>query len=128
MAGDDKTRFCIQCNKHIHDLSAISRAEAEAFCRRDPTACVRFTRNELGLTLTADSGRTGWFRKVAWIFPTWLGLSAGAGCMQVTQGAPCPPRLETKVDSEAIRIATQTANDIQSQLNQPLELVLSRFG
>lgn len=33
MAGDDTSRFCTQCNKHVHDLSAMVRDEAEVFCR-----------------------------------------------------------------------------------------------
>lgn len=34
MRGDDTTRFCEQCSLHVHDLTAMSNAEAESLLRR----------------------------------------------------------------------------------------------
>ncbi len=31
MEGDDRTRFCRECSLHVHNISAMSRAEAERF-------------------------------------------------------------------------------------------------
>jgi hypothetical protein len=128
MVGSETARFCTQCNRHVHDLSAMIRAEAEAFCRLNPTACVRLFRNEWSEVITTDSPKPGWVRKLAWVVPAWLGLTANVGCMQVTQGAYCPPKLTARDSSDAVRLALQTATDFEGQLSQPVEDVLERFG
>src|SRR4051812_9906801 len=43
MAGDERRRFCAGCGKHVHNLSAITRAEAERLvCEQAGNLCVRF--------------------------------------------------------------------------------------
>lgn len=59
MAGDEKSRRCAQCNLSVHNLSAMTRAEAEAIVARkvgEPGArvCVRFFRRADGTILTRD--------------------------------------------------------------------------
>lgn len=59
MTGDEKSRHCAQCNLRVHNLSAMTRAEAEAFLapRAGPDAgrvCVRFYRRADGTILTRD--------------------------------------------------------------------------
>jgi hypothetical protein len=48
MRGDDKTRFCDTCGKHVHDLSAGTEAEARALFRETERPCVRYTRDASG--------------------------------------------------------------------------------
>jgi hypothetical protein len=37
MRGDDRTRFCDQCNQNVHDVSELTRAEAlRLVARRRP--------------------------------------------------------------------------------------------
>jgi hypothetical protein len=58
MAGDDRKRFCGDCRKHVYDLSAMTREEAEALVTtvgadgRPP--CVRLYRRADGTVMTAD--------------------------------------------------------------------------
>jgi hypothetical protein len=106
------------------------RAEAEAFCRQNPTACVRFSKSHDGEVITADSNRSGWFRKLAWIVPAWLGLSAGVGCLQRTQGAMCMPKPVTAVstDTVSIRAAEAAAIEPARLLNKNLRDVARSFG
>jgi hypothetical protein len=52
MTGDDRVRFCPECNRYVHSLSAMSRAEAEAFLRTDGRVCMRFDRGADGRVLT----------------------------------------------------------------------------
>src|ERR1700729_1693933 len=33
MTGDDRSRFCGQCEKHVYDVSSMSAEEAEGFLR-----------------------------------------------------------------------------------------------
>jgi hypothetical protein len=61
MSGDDKKRFCSLCKLHVHNLSAMSEGEAEAFVRQAEVeragggrVCVRFYRRADGTVLTQD--------------------------------------------------------------------------
>ena len=53
MIGDERVRFCGQCQLNVYDLSAMTRAEAEAFvARTEGRLCVRFYRRKDGSILT----------------------------------------------------------------------------
>jgi len=53
MDGDERARFCNHCQKHVYNLSAMSRAEAEALVReKEGKLCVRFYRRRDGTMLT----------------------------------------------------------------------------
>lgn len=56
MTGDDQTRHCDQCNFKVHNLSAMSRTEAEAFLQRagEGRTCIRFFRRADGTIMTRD--------------------------------------------------------------------------
>ena len=43
MSGDDKKRFCGHCQKHVHNLSAMSGKEAENLLGNSPNLCVRYS-------------------------------------------------------------------------------------
>jgi hypothetical protein len=51
---DDRVRFCGECRKHVFNLSAMTRAEAEALVASTGEACVRFYRRADGTVATAD--------------------------------------------------------------------------
>ncbi len=57
MVGDERERFCLSCDKQVFNISAMARAEAEAFLASrvegDP-ACIRFYRRADGTVLTGD--------------------------------------------------------------------------
>jgi hypothetical protein len=56
MIGTEQIRFCEQCNKHVYNLSAMSRGEAAALIASAPKGrlCARLTRDTAGVTVTAD--------------------------------------------------------------------------
>src|SRR4029453_10412011 len=55
MTGDERVRFCKQCNLHVYNLSEMSREEAEEFVsRRGGRTCVKFFRRGDGTVLTKD--------------------------------------------------------------------------
>lgn len=55
MDGDDKARFCGQCEKHVYNLSAMTSDEAAALIRNtEGRLCVRYYRRADGTMLTAD--------------------------------------------------------------------------
>ena len=64
MTGDEKRRFCGACNKHVHDLSAMTATGAEETLAAEPDICVRYTVNEDG-TLVHESSRRYFFKAAA---------------------------------------------------------------
>lgn len=56
MTGGEQKKFCDSCAKHVHNLSEMSRDEAERFVTANPTGvCIRFHRDAgTGRMLTAD--------------------------------------------------------------------------
>ena len=44
MTGDDARRFCSLCNQHVHNLSAMTEADARAVVAQEDV-CVRYTVN-----------------------------------------------------------------------------------
>lgn len=55
MSGDEKRRLCAQCGLHVHNLSAMTREEAEALVGgAEGRLCVRLYRRADGTVLTRD--------------------------------------------------------------------------
>jgi len=55
MTGDDRARFCQHCQKHVFNLSAMTRAEAESLIvEKEGKFCGRFHRRTDGRMLTRD--------------------------------------------------------------------------
>src|SRR4051794_32178067 len=76
MKGDERTRFCQGCQKHVHNLSAMPRAEAERLvCEAAGHLCVRMSMDSSGTVLTVDcaQGKQRATRR-GWRFWTGMGL------------------------------------------------------
>lgn len=93
MRGDDRVRFCTQCNLNVHNLSAMSEDEAAAFlAMRDGRVCVAYERREDGSAVFADRPTTS--RRSLPVMPyatptrrpRWLVPAAIAGAL-ATAGA-----------------------------------------
>ncbi len=55
MKGDDRERFCEECEKSVYNLSAMTRDEAtRLLAEREGSICVRMYRRADGTMLTAD--------------------------------------------------------------------------
>jgi hypothetical protein len=55
MSGDARVRFCGRCEKNVYNLSAMTRAAAEALIsEKEGRLCVRFYQRADGTMLTAD--------------------------------------------------------------------------
>jgi hypothetical protein len=63
MVGDERTRHCSLCEKSVHNLSDMTRPEAEAFVRANLVkgACVRLYRRADGKVVNGDCGRDAEF-------------------------------------------------------------------
>src|SRR5437867_12357765 len=66
MEGDERSRFCRQCAKHVYNFSEMSAREAKDLIReREGHLCARFYQREDGTVLTADCP-TGAERPLHW--------------------------------------------------------------
>ena len=55
MTGDERARFCGQCQKNVYNLSAMTRGQIEALIHeKEGKFCGRFYRRPDGRMLTAD--------------------------------------------------------------------------
>lgn len=54
MLGDERTRTCGVCKHEVHDLGALTEADAETLLARSEKLCVRFYRRADGRVVTAD--------------------------------------------------------------------------
>lgn len=55
MAGDDRARFCRQCQKHVYNFSAMTTMEVEPLVlKNEGNLCGRMYRRKDGTVLTAD--------------------------------------------------------------------------
>ena len=55
MTGDDRARFCAQCQKHVYNLSEMTAEDASDLIReKEGRLCVRFYQRADGTVLTAD--------------------------------------------------------------------------
>ncbi|WP_437672047.1 hypothetical protein [Sorangium sp. So ce131] len=91
MAGDDRVRFCGQCQKHVYNLSEMPREEAEQFIRQAAGgACIRLYRRADGTVITADCPVGARVRRVRNLALATVGsgvLAAGAALAGVNS---CP--------------------------------------
>lgn len=55
MAGDDRARFCAQCEKHVYDFSKMTAAEGLSLIQeKEGQVCARLWRRADGTVITAD--------------------------------------------------------------------------
>jgi hypothetical protein len=55
MAGDERTRFCLECNKNVHNLSAMTRQQAASLIsERQGKLCARFSLRPDGTLITLE--------------------------------------------------------------------------
>jgi hypothetical protein len=98
MTGDARARFCKHCSKHVFNLSAMTRAEAETLVReKEGKFCGRFSRRRDGRMLTADCpiGLRRCRERLGYVGATLLGvlMFVLTGCRrpEVMGGISAPP-------------------------------------
>lgn len=60
MDGDERKRFCKQCDKHVHNLSGMAQDEAQALLDSTSNLCVLYSSNDQGDVLFRDSSDPQW--------------------------------------------------------------------
>lgn len=85
MHGNDRVRFCDQCQLHVYNLSALTRDAAEALVtEKEGHLCVRMYRRQDGTVITADCGG-GWKLRAK-----RLGRLTALACAAVLSGIVAP--------------------------------------
>lgn len=94
MTGDDRKRFCTGCQKHVHNLSAMPRDEAERLvCEGAAGLCIRYEQGPDGTPLTLEYQKAGRIRG-GWRL--WTAVGAIGACMAgavqaLVTGRPAAP-------------------------------------
>lgn len=91
MDGDGTVRFCRLCKKNVHDLSAMTEAEAVAFLSGGDQPCIRYLHDARGDVLFTD--RPGLFSRLAASAALAFGGLVAGGCMG-KPACPGPPTAE----------------------------------
>lgn len=111
LQGDGDVRFCGECKQQVHDLSALTEAEAQEFLARDTTSCVRFVQSAgevvprsrkgyrllgLGAGLVAGGVATDSLHTASRSFARWRGSRSWAsgwppGSRTPSARSPWPP-------------------------------------
>ena len=95
MDGDDRVRFCRECNRNVYNLTAMTRREARrVIAEREGRLCVRFYQRRDGTVLTSDcpvgakrSFLLGGVRAAAAVVAVAAGVKALSACNPVDDQA-----------------------------------------
>ena len=83
MQGDERVRFCGQCELNVYNLSAMEREEAQAFVREsEGKVCVRMFKRRDGTVITQDCPvglRAILRRRLSWLAGLAASLLATVG-------------------------------------------------
>ena len=114
MPGDDRARFCAQCEKHVYNLSKLSADEAtELILEKEGDLCARFYQRADGTVLTADCpvGANRVLKRMRWLVGAAVSLVAVSFAIPivVTEASESPeirPKLYRTWDIAVIKVKT----------------------
>src|SRR5215813_4255210 len=120
MTGDDRARFCAECNKQVYNFAEMTRSEAEALLGRSSgQICARLERTADGRIVTAPEPITS--RRLRLNMPN---VAAAIAAALVSTGIPVgeaapraarPPVIQSKQADRSADQKTQT--DPESSLS-----------
>jgi len=92
MTGDERVRMCGSCNKHVYNLSSMTRDEAEALIvEKEGKLCVRYFQRRDGTILLADcTVGVAQTRKSRWIAAGMTALLGAGGVIAYKLTKPEP--------------------------------------
>lgn len=105
MTGDDRVRFCGQCEKPVYDLSGLTRSEAEELLHQHAgKLCARFYQRPDGTILLADcevgKKRVRKRRRITAAAALLFGTSAGVAGLVQRMGQDEEAEAQLKVDPD----------------------------
>lgn len=119
MEGDERKRFCSHCQKHVHNLSAMTRDEAVALVGSGQNLCVRMERRGDGSTVVKDCPQTRVARDTAARL-AGAGLAAGSALALAACGdAGRPPEQRATMGEMICPVESSTGGELQPLLGSP---------
>ena len=120
MVGDDRLRHCAACKKDVHNLSAMTRDEIDAFLARagatGPMPCISLFQRADGTVLTADCPVGIRRRRARSLLAATLGLGAAAviaftalALLQQSAVSGCSLRASVAEETPVPRTASELA-------------------
>ena len=130
LEGGDRARFCPTCNKHVQNLSAMTRAEAETFLNSPEPLCVTYQRDIRSRVLTLDYNSTPRPKSRRGGIIMWVGIFAGVIQLlfgprspliatRMMGGIPC--RMPTTLPSTTQPAGAETSDDTATTDEQPAQ-------
>lgn len=91
MDGDRQKRFCGECSKHVHNLSAMTEPEAKAVLTTVEQPCVRYTCNPDGTIRFRPTSRRVFLARTGMVAGGLMigGLPAAASVAPIESGEAC---------------------------------------
>ena len=121
MIGNERARFCAQCNLNVYNLSSMNKSEAESFiARNEGSVCVRFYRRRDGSIITENCpvGLRAIRRRMSYlaraVASAVLGFFTGLGVYEALSSPP-DVRLESLGQ---IRVLPLTPPPVLSEVTQ----------
>ena len=93
MSGDDRRRFCAQCQHHVHNLSALTERQIQKLLATEQRVCGRLTRDTFGRLITQpERGLRTWLQRKTSTFKLALSSALAALTAAPAQSAEPPPK------------------------------------
>ncbi|MFT4975720.1 MAG: hypothetical protein ACI8S6_001613 [Myxococcota bacterium] len=119
MTGDEGRRFCGQCSKHVHNLSAMTEPEAEAVLKK-PEVCVRYSHRTDGQIRFQPTSRRALLGRGAMLAGALsVSLPAAAAMMVADETACEKPGLLSRLWTAVFGPSEETM--VTGQLIAPIE-------
>jgi hypothetical protein len=120
MVGDERVRFCRECNLNVYNFSAMPAGEVEQLLQhRTGRVCARFYRRADGTMLTKDCP-VGWdarVRRISRVAGAALSAAMGLGLAEAQNQPPALPNQRpagsslVQIDSAATGIVIEVADE-----------------
>ncbi len=130
LVGDDKKRFCSECNLHVHNAARLTQVEASTLvAKANSRVCMRIEYDASGAPVFRDSHpAVGIKPRSASRFARWA-LSAAAGLLAACNGSiptpaatdPVPGTNGGETPSKMGKVVSTELGDVAVPLPAPIE-------
>jgi len=119
LTAEERVRFCTLCSKDVHNLSAMTRAEATTLLDSDEDLCVSYELDDAGGVSFAAAQKSRMGRWVSMAATVALSLTSQTGC---ADGAQRPG----VVNGQGLldRISAQASGLFRQKTAQPIPMVM----
>jgi hypothetical protein len=105
MSGDERRRFCAQCQHHVHNLSALTERQIQKLLSTEDRVCGRLAYDAFGRLITQpEHGPLAWLKRKSSTLK--LALSSALAALTTvpahsSEAAPKPAPVQTATEKSA---------------------------